>query len=316
MPLAKKRTKHTSSSTRKKTSLPSTPVGRANGKDKRKIVIVTGLSGAGISSALKILEDTGYEIFDNFPLNFIDPLVAQDGAHKNPLAFALDTRSRGFSPEAILARIEALRANPDNDITLLFMTCSNGRLQKRFSETRRGHPLAKDRPVLDGIRQERGWLKPLMDAADLLIDTAELSVQDLRRQLESSIDPDPAKRRLTVTVMSFGFKNGVPRESDMVLDARFLANPHWDTILRPLTGKDKEVQDYVAKDPDFAAFLTHTESMLKLLLPRYADEGKYYFTLAVGCTGGRHRSVYLVERLSKILAGWGYNVSTRHRDLD
>lgn len=283
---------------------------------KRPVVVVTGLSGAGMSSSLKILEDLGYEIFDNFPLAFIDPLLAQKGEEEGPVALALDTRSRGFSPEAIIARVESLRTDPRNNVMLVFMTCSNTVLQKRYSETRRGHPLAKDRPVLDGIRQERTWLKPLMDAADLLIDTSELSIHDLRRQIESSVHPDPARRRLTITVMSFGFKNGVPRESDMVLDARFLSNPHWESALRPLTGKDKSVQDYVAADADFAAFMDHTEAMLGLLLPRYAAEGKFYFTLAVGCTGGRHRSVFITEKLSKTIADAGYSVSTRHRDLE
>ncbi len=292
------------------------PLAETSPAKRRAIVILTGLSGAGISSALKVLEDVGYEIFDNFPLAFIDPLLAQDEGHDNPVAFALDTRSRGFSPEAILEHLATLRADPRNDVTLLVMTCSNDMLQKRYSETRRGHPLAKDRPVLDGIRQERGWLKLLLDGADLLVDTTDMTLHDLRRQLESSLHPDRALRRLTVTVMSFGFKNGVPRESDMVLDVRFLKNPHWDTALRPKTGKDADVQAYIESDAGFAAFLSHTQAMLDLLLPRYSDEGKFYFTLAFGCTGGRHRSVYLAERVSKTIADAGYRITTRHRDLD
>ncbi|MBU6234206.1 MAG: RNase adapter RapZ [Alphaproteobacteria bacterium] len=285
-------------------------------KQKRKIVILTGLSGAGMSSALKIMEDLGYEIFDNFPLPFIDELVSQKGYGENPLAIAVDTRSRGFTPADVITKVEELQKLKGAETKLVFMTCSNLALRKRYSETRRSHPLAKDRPALDGIRQERTWLKPLMDSADLLIDTSELSVHDLRRQVESSLHPDTRKRKLTITIMSFGFKNGVPRESDTVIDVRFLANPHWDDALRPKTGKDKAVQAYIEKDPDFKKFIGHIESMMKLLLPRYDDEGKYYFTLAFGCTGGRHRSVYLAEKLSKTIEGWGYNVSTRHRDLD
>ncbi len=269
-----------------------------------------------MSSALKILEDLGYEIFDNFPLTFINDLIAQKGHADTPLAMAIDTRSRGFSPESIIGKLEELRKNKNLDVQLVFLTCSNLALRKRFSETRRSHPLAKDRPALDGIRQERTWLKPLMDAADLLLDTSELSVHDLRHQVESSLHPDSTKRKLNITIMSFGFKNGVPRESDMVIDVRFLANPHWDDKLRPKTGKDIAVQNYVAKDPDFKNFLGHVEAMLKMLLPRYSEEGKYYFTLAFGCTGGRHRSVYMAESVSKTVSGWGYNVSIRHRDLD
>lgn len=283
---------------------------------KRRIVLLTGLSGAGMSSALKILEDLGYEVFDNFPMDFVAPLVTQEGYADAPVAIALDTRSRGFSPDSIVAMAQTLRKDPGNDVQMVFMTCSNVKLQKRFSETRRAHPLAKDRPVLDGIRQERTWLKPLMDAADLLLDTSDISVHDLRRQVTSSIHPDTAARKLTITVMSFGFKNGVPRESDMVVDVRFLENPHWVDDLRPQTGLDKPVRDFIDKDPDFTKFLGHLESMMGLLLPRYTQEGKYYLTLAFGCTGGRHRSVYLADKMSETIKGWGYAVSTRHRDLE
>jgi UPF0042 nucleotide-binding protein len=295
-------------SAKKKTAKKKTPA-------KRRIIFVTGLSGAGMSSTLKILEDVGYEVFDNFPLNFVDPLVADDDYIDTPVAFGLDTRSRGFSPEAILGHLEDLRTDPANDVTMIFMSAGNMVLQKRFSETRRSHPLAKDRPVLDGIRQERGWLKGLMDNADLLIDTSDLSIHDLRRIVEPSVHPDATRRKLAVTVMSFGFKNGVPRESDMVLDVRFLQNPHWVPALRPKTGLNKDVQAHIQKDADFAAFMKHTNAMLTLLLPRYSEEGKYYFTLAVGCTGGKHRSVFVAEQLAKTMKKQGYSVSLRHRDM-
>lgn len=287
----------------------------AKDKRQRKVIFVTGLSGAGMSSALKIFEDLGYEVFDNFPLEFLKPLLDQKGHEGTPVAFGLDTRSRGFSPKAILTHLEKLRAQKRSDVMLLFMTGGNMLLQKRFSETRRSHPLAKDRPVLDGIRQERTWLRPLMDAADLLVDTSDLSIHDLRRVLESSVHPDESKRKLAVTVMSFGFKNGVPREADMVLDVRFLQNPHWVPALKAKTGLDKKVQAYIAQDPDFEKFMTHTESMLTLLLPRYSDEGKYYFTLAVGCTGGQHRSVYIAEILARTIRKMGFAEALRHRDI-
>jgi RNase adapter protein RapZ len=289
--------------------MPSVKKTKSKKKTSRKIIFVTGLSGAGMSSALKIFEDLGFEVFDNFPLEFVSPLLKQKGYEDHPVAFGLDTRSRGFSPTAVLRGVKQFKAD------MLFMSAGNMVLQKRYSETRRGHPLAKDRPVLDGIRQERNWLKPLMDAADLLVDTSDLSIHDLRRTLEASVQPDEGKRRLAVTVMSFGFKNGVPRESDMVLDVRFLQNPHWVKALKPKTGLDKKVQAYVAADPDFASFVDHTHSMLTLLLPRYSEEGKYYFTLAVGCTGGKHRSVFVAETLSKRINDMGFSVATRHRDI-
>jgi UPF0042 nucleotide-binding protein len=281
-----------------------------NKKSRRRIVFVTGMSGAGMTTALKIFEDMGYEVFDNVPLSFIKPLLTQKGYENTPVAIGLDTRARGFSPEIVLKTIK------DTQALMVFMAAGNMILQKRFSETRRGHPLAKDRPVLDGIRQERNWLKPLMDAADLLVDTSDLSIHDLRRTLESSVHPDETKRSLAVTVMSFGFKNGVPRESDMVLDVRFLQNPHWIAALKDKTGLDKKVQTYVQGDPAFKDFMKNSEALLSLLLPRYSDEGKYYFTLAVGCTGGKHRSVFVAEKLAKKIKALGFPVSIRHRDMD
>lgn len=285
-------------------------------KPRRRVVFVTGLSGAGLSSALKVMEDFGYEVFDHFPLHHIMPLLDEQGFEDSPLAFCLDTRSRGFNPTSILALRDRLRQKADTDVHILFLTSSNAVLQKRFSETRRSHPLAKDRPVVDGIMQERAWLKPLLDQADLVVDTSELRVHDLRRTIESSIHPDPAKNKLSITLLSFGFKNGIPREADMVLDARFLNNPHWVPALKALTGLDAPVQTYIDSDAGFAPFLVQTEGLLDLLLPRYAGEGKYYFTLAVGCTGGQHRSVYLVARLSQWLEEKGYAHTVRHRDLE
>lgn len=291
--------------------MPSVKKGKkTNTKARRKIVFVTGLSGAGISSALKIFEDMGYEVFDNIPLDFVAPLVAQKGYENAPIALGLDTRARGFSPKSVVSAAKKHAA------LLVFIGAGNMILQKRFSETRRGHPLAKDRPVLDGIRQERNLLKPLMDAADLLVDTSDLSIHDLRRTLEASVHPDEDKRRLAVTVMSFGFKNGVPRESDMVLDVRFLRNPHWIQALKEKTGLEKAVTGYVTADPDFAGFISNSEALLNLLLPRYSQEGKFYFTLAVGCTGGRHRSVCVAEKLARKIKSLGHPVSIRHRDID
>lgn len=281
--------------------------------NKRPVIFVTGLSGAGMSTALKALEDNGYEVFDNFPLSLVDPLLDEAGYEDKPVAFGLDSRTRGFNPRDI---VRAIQKHKDrNAVFLLFMGATNASLQKRFSETRRTHPLAKDRTVIDGIIHERNWLQPLTEAADRVIDTTDLPVHDLRRIIENDFKPDDDAKRLSVTVMSFGYKNGVPREVDMVLDARFLKNPHWVEDLKPFTGQDKSVQDYIKEDKGLEPFYVHVEALVEWLLPRYAHEGKSYFTIAFGCTGGKHRSVYLAERLAEKIKSLGYPMVIRHRDM-
>ncbi len=275
---------------------------------RRPPVLITGLSGAGMSSVLKTLEDMGYEVFDNFPLTMIDRLWADTPADGAPMALGMDTRSRGFDPAVLLEQAEKLGAR------LIFLTCDESVLQKRFTETRRRHPLAKDRPVSAGIKREQEWLHPLRAAADLVIDTTDLSVHDLRHMLEKQFHVGRAPH-LTVTIMSFGFRFGVPRDTDLVMDVRFLANPHWVRDLRPQTGLDEPVGLYVSGDPDFEPFLTRFQGMLEPLLPRYMHEGKHYLTVAVGCTGGKHRSVYTVERLAPWLRGLGLPTTISHRDI-
>ncbi len=284
----------------------------------RRIVFISGLSGAGMSSALKNMEDFGFEVFDNFPLGFIDALIDDtDAGHKSvPIAIGLDTRTRGFSPQDLVKKIDALAARDDLDVMLCFLSCDDETIYKRYSETRRPHPLAKDSPIADGIALEKNWLQPLLKRADLVIDTTGLSVHDLKRLLGSNFSPQAEGKKIYVTVMSFGFKNGLPREADMVIDVRFLQNPHWEKKLRPLTGQDTPVQDYIRKDEGFDPLNRHISSLLELLLPRYEVEGKSYFTLAVGCTGGRHRSVYMAELWAEMVKTLGFAVSLRHRDLD
>lgn len=272
----------------------------------QKILIVTGLSGAGLSSALKSLEDLGYEALDNFPLPLLGPLLEQGG--EKPLAVGIDARTRGFSADSVIETVERLRAG------LLFVTCDEATLQKRFSETRRRHPLAKDRPVADGIKAEQALLYPLREKADLVIDTTDLSIHDLRRMIEGQFGPGGG-HAVTVTFMSFGYRHGVPREADIVMDVRFLRNPHWDAALRPLTGRDAGVQAYIGQDDSFVPFLRHFQALIGPLLPRYAQEGKNYLTVAVGCTGGRHRSVYVTEKMAEWAAGLGAKVCTEHRDM-
>lgn len=274
--------------------------------DLKSTVIVTGLSGAGMSSVLKTLEDMGYEVFDNFPLTLIGPLLA-DSHPEHPVAIGIDSRTRGFDPAALQKIVDGLRAR------LVFLVCDEAVLQKRFTETRRRHPVAKDRPVSAGIRSEQEWLHPLRASADLVIDTTDISVHDLRHMLEKQF-PLARPARLTVTLMSFGFRFGVPRDADIVMDVRFLANPHWVRDLRPLTGLDSRVGEYVSGDPDFANFLARFKAMIEPLLPRYMHEGKSYLTIAIGCTGGQHRSVYFAEQLA-VRFREGADVLVRHREL-
>lgn len=275
-------------------------------------VVVTGYSGAGITSVLKTLEDFNFEVFDNFPVSLAPPLCSEiyDGKNGSAarIAIGIDTRTRGFSPEAVRDLVQKTGAR------LLFVTCDSGILQRRFTETRRRHPLAKDRPVSYGIKKEEALLRALQDGADILIDTSETSIHDLRHILEGHFDIAPGQNMI-VSLVSFGFRKGVPREADIVMDVRFLRNPHWDEDLKPKTGRDEAVGAYIRQDPDFERFFGNFKALIAPLLPRYAEEGKHYLTLAFGCTGGRHRSVYLVEETARWLEGLGLHVAREHRDL-
>ncbi|MBV8972754.1 MAG: RNase adapter RapZ [Sphingomonadaceae bacterium] len=272
------------------------------------------MSGAGRTSALKILEDLGYEAVDNLPLGLFDKLLAagdsDDGARL--LAIGIDSRTRAFDADAIVERIGDLRAE-GVEITLVFLDCSGTELTRRFSETRRRHPLAVDRPAADGIAREREIVAPLRRAADIVIDTSDYAVRDLRRALAGRFARAGAEP-LTLTFMSFGFARGLPRDADLVFDVRFLANPHWDVTLRPLTGEDPAVRAYVAADPAFAPAFERIYDLLLLLLPRYGAEGKSYLTVAFGCTGGRHRSVFVAQAMADRLAAAGWSGSVVHRD--
>lgn len=268
-------------------------------------IIVTGLSGAGISSVLKALEDFRFEVFDNFPLAMIPQLCGESCGR---IAVGVDTRTRGFSPKAVIEQAEKMGAR------LLFITCDDATLQRRFTETRRRHPLAKDEALQHGIAGEKELLEPLRERADLVIDSTNTSIHDLRHILQGHFDVDPDEN-LVVTLVSFGFRGGVPREADIVMDVRFLKNPHWDKKLKHLTGLAPEVGAHVREDEHFEAFIAHFKSLIGPLLPRYAREGKSYLTIAVGCTGGKHRSVYTVETLRAWLAEQNVKLFVEHRDL-
>jgi RNase adaptor protein for sRNA GlmZ degradation len=275
------------------------------------ILIVSGLSGAGKSTVLRALEDNGHEVVDNLPLSLLDPLIA--GSSDRPLALGIDSRTRAFDPRALAARVAALR-DGGRDVRLLYLDCADDVLIRRFSETRRRHPMSPDRPASDGIAAERDLLAPLARTADLVIDTTQLSVTDLRARIAERF-AGGFSPGLAVTIMSFGYSAGLPREADLVFDMRFLANPHWDANLRPLTGEDERVAAHVAADPLYAPTLERITDLVASLLPGYAREGKSYLTVAIGCTGGRHRSVAMARALSARLAALDQPVALVHRDI-
>ena len=292
---------------------------------KLRVVLVSGLSGAGKASILRALEDLGYEAVDNPPLNMVSDVVTRS---ERPLAIGLDARSRGFDPDLVLSTLAALAQNPALRPELVYAWADETVLLRRFTETRRRHPLAPQGRVVDGIAEEAALTQPLRSGADLVIDTSDLPLAELRKIIEARFRPElltGAKQPgLVVSLISFAFPAGLPREADMVFDARFLRNPHYDPILRPNTGLDSTVAAYVAADADFDEFMAAIKTLLILVLPRFVQEGKKYATIAVGCTGGRHRSVYIVELLARGLPamfGHGaekreWQVTVTHRELE
>jgi UPF0042 nucleotide-binding protein len=284
----------------------------------KEILLVTGLSGAGKSTVLKTLEDLGWETVDNLPLRLLDRLLStplsESTESDSPLAVGIGARTRDFDPDSIVKRIKKLRSEHGYDIGTLFLDCSGAELERRYAETRRRHPLALDRPASDGIARERELLAPLRRWANRLIDTTDLKSNELAQQVRATFGGDGLGEP-TLSVMSFGYARGVPRNADLVFDMRFLRNPHWDAKLRPGTGLDADVSAYIAADPAYDAAMTQIEDLLLLLLPRYRAEGKAYVTIAFGCTGGRHRSVHVTERVAKRLRAAGFSPTVTHRDL-
>jgi len=278
------------------------------------LVLVTGLSGAGKSSALNMLEDLGFEAVDNLPLSLLASLAEPRAEQGGALALGIDVRTRDFDAGRFLEALEPLRANPRLAVTLLFLDADDEVLRRRFTETRRRHPLAADRPVADGNRLERQRLEPLRQAADLLLDSSRLKLADLKLALSERFAIE-RRAGLSVFVTSFSYRNGLPREADLVFDVRFLANPHYEDALRELDGRDPEVAVFIAADSSYGPFFARLLAMLLSLLPAYEREGKAYLTIALGCTGGRHRSVFVAEGLERALAREGWHVRVRHRDL-
>ena len=285
----------------------------------QRILLVTGLLGAGKTTVLKVLEDLGWETIDNFPMRLLDRLLATKpgGAVDQvpaPLAIGFDSRTRGFDPRAIIDQVKRLARRSDLAVTTLFLDCSGAELERRYNETRRRHPLAQDRPAALGIAAERELLEPLRRWAELVISTTDFAPNQLQQAIRERFAPE-SSRGTTLTISSFGFARGTPPLADLVFDVRFLDNPHWISALRPLTGQDEAVAAHIRMDPAWDPAFAQIRDLLLLLLPRYAAHGKAYVQVAFGCTGGRHRSVYFAEEIARALRDAGFAPTLLHRNL-
>lgn len=278
------------------------------------IVLITGPSGAGRSTSIRALEDLNFEAIDNLPLRLIPKLL--DGPEPlRPLALGIDPRNRDFSTVALIDLITELEQRPDSELTVLYLDCRPDVLLRRFSETRRRHPLAPAESPEIGIQRELELLVPIRHRADILVDTSDQNIHQLRAEIERWFNPR-AGNTLALSVHSFSYKRGLPRGMDMVFDCRFLINPHWQPDLRELDGRDAKVAAHVATDIRFAPFFDRVLDLSRFLLPAYVDEGKSHLSIAFGCTGGKHRSVTLAQALANALANDGQQVSVRHRELE
>jgi len=277
-----------------------------------RLLLVTGMSGAGKSTVLDALEDMGWDCVDNLPTALLEEFVhgEREARQTVPVAVGMDVRSRGFDPWDLPQLIRSI-----NGVTpeILYLDCAGAELVRRYDETRRRHPLAPDRPAEDGIARERDLTGPLRRIADVVIDTTDLTPAELREELLRRYGGDIDQPVLTIA--SFGFARGISRSADLVFDMRFVANPHWVDELRPLTGEDQAVRAYVADDPAWSETIGRIETLLIDLIPRYWAAGKSYLTVAFGCTGGRHRSVAAAVEMAERLRGAGFSPNVRHRDL-
>ena len=279
------------------------------------VLVVIGMSGAGRTTAIHALEDFGYEALDNFPLSLFEALIEPVVGTPAPIAIGIETRTRGFSVRSLTETVDKIRTQWRAGIVLLFLECADDVLVSRFSQTRRRHPLAPDEDPVTGIRRERDVLEEVRDRADAVIDTTSMTPHELKAELEARFALDRSSG-LSVSVKSFSYKRGTPNGADMVLDCRFLRNPYWDKELRELDGTDPRIQGFVREDPLYQGFYDKLVDMVVMLLPAYRAEGKTHFTIALGCTGGRHRSVTVAENMAADLADRGWPVSLRHPELD
>lgn len=285
----------------------------------QRILLVTGVLGAGKTTALRTLEDMGWEAVDNFPIRLLDRLLETERGSAaldsgTPLAIGFDTRTRGFDPAKTIELVKGLSERPGLSITTLFLDCAGTELERRYNETRRRHPMSEGKPAATGIAAERELLEPLRRWADVVISTTSFTTNDLQRTIRERFgDQGPA--RTTVTITSFGFSRGMPPLADLIFDMRFLANPHWIDDLRPMTGQDAPVGDYIRQDPAFGEAFARIRDLLLLLLPRFEQHGKAYVNIAFGCTGGRHRSVFMAEQIASALRDAGFSPTLQHRNL-
>ncbi|MGL4239463.1 RNase adapter RapZ [Tabrizicola sp.] len=278
------------------------------------LVFVTGPSGAGRTTAIRVLEDLGYEGIDNIPLSLV-PRLVEGAPLGRPIVLGLDVRNRDFNATALIELIDSLTRDPRVGLEVLYLDCAPSVLIQRYSETRRRHPLAPNETPAQGIEREIDLLAPIRVRADHLVDTTDLTPHDLKAEITRIFDAGPAGR-LSVSVQSFSYKRGIPRGIDMIFDCRFLTNPHWQAALRPLDGRDPVVERFVRADPRFAEFFQRVSELLLFLLPAHLEEGKAHLAIGFGCTGGQHRSVAMAEMVGNALADAGWPVSKRHRELE
>lgn len=278
------------------------------------LILVTGMSGAGKSMTLKTLEDLGFEAVDNIPLSILPMLVPEQDTGAPLLAIGMDIRNRDFSVDALMEHVTHFRARKNLKTTLLFLDCEDEILQKRFTETRRKHPITSDRLLMDSIRHERDIISPLKENADHTFDTTELSIHELKSLIKGHFSQDGTSR-LSIVIQSFSYRKGIPREADLVFDVRFLKNPFYIPELRDLDGRDEAIAHYIQQDKLFSHFFENLLQLLDPLLPKYENEGKSYLTIAIGCTGGKHRSVFLANSLYERLLETPYEIICRHREL-
>jgi len=287
--------------------------------DALKLFLITGLSGAGKSSALKVLEDLSYEAIDNLPVsllsNVVDMVLADNECEdRAALAIGIDARTRNFQQDEILKNLAEIRDHDNINLKILYFDSSSEVLAKRFTETRRKHPLARGQQVMTAIIREREMMDVIRAEADFIFDTSGMGIQELRQTLTQKFERKQSED-LNIMISSFAYPRGLPRDADLVFDVRFLRNPHYVDDLKHLTGKDRAVQDYVAQDDRFADFCDKISDLILFALPEYKREGKSYLNIAFGCTGGRHRSVCMAEKMAKILEENGFKASLSHREL-
>jgi UPF0042 nucleotide-binding protein len=278
------------------------------------LILITGPSGAGRSTAIHALEDLGFEAIDNIPLSLV-PRLIEGPSLAHPIALGLDVRNRDFSASGLIELIDQLTRDPRILLQVIYLDCSASELIRRYSQTRRRHPLALLDTPSEGIAREIDLLAPIRARADHLIDTTEMSPHDLKADMAQWFAREETAQ-MAVSLQSFSYKRGLPRGLDLVLDCRFLRNPHWQLHLRDLDGRDPAVADYVSADPLFDDFFDKVRDLILLLLPAHRDEGKAHLAIGFGCTGGQHRSVAVAEKLGKVLADAGWPVSKRHRELE